>query len=114
MSESRGRNTAAIESMNLATNESKILAVDPKADAGMIMVHPTEMTIQAVDFNYYRHNWRVMDETIKPDIDYLCKIAEGDMAVTARTLDDSRWIVVFISDNGPARFYIYDRNARTA
>ncbi len=114
MSESRGRNTAAIESMNLATNESKVLAVDPKADAGMIMVHPTEMTIQAVDFNYYRHNWRVLDETIKPDIDYLRKIAEGDMAVTARTLDDSRWIVVFISDNGPARYYIYDRNARTA
>ena len=114
MSESRGRNTAAIESMNLATNESKVLAEDPKADAGMIMVHPTEMTIQAVDFNYYRHNWRVMDETIKPDIDYLCKIAEGDMAVTVRTLDDSRWIVVFICDNGPTRYYIYDRNARTA
>ena len=114
MSEGRGRNTAAIESMNLATNEIRVLAVDPKADAGMIMVHPTEMTIQAVDFNYYRHNWMVLDETIKPDIDYLCKIAEGDMAVTARTLDDSRWIVVFISDNGPARYYIYDRNARTA
>jgi dipeptidyl aminopeptidase/acylaminoacyl peptidase len=114
MSESRGRNTAAIESLNLATNTSKVLAVDPKADAGMIMVHPTEMTIQAVDFNYYRHNWKVLDETIKPDIDYLCKIAGGDMAVTARTLDDSRWIVVFISDNGPARYYIYDRNARTA
>jgi dipeptidyl aminopeptidase/acylaminoacyl peptidase len=114
MSESRGRNTAAIESMNLATNESKVLAADPKADAGMIMVHPTEMTIQAVDFNYYRHNWMVLDETIKPDIDYLCKIAGGDMAVTARTLDDSRWIVVFISDNSPARYYIYDRNARSA
>lgn len=82
MSESRGRNTAAIESINLATNESKVLAEDPKADAGMIMVHPTEMTIQAVDFNYYRHNWRVMDETIKPDIDYLCKIAAALAGMT--------------------------------
>jgi len=77
MSEGRGRNTAAIESMNLATNEIRVLAVDPKADAGMIMVHPTEMTIQAVDFNYYRHNWMVLDETIKPDIDISARSPRG-------------------------------------
>jgi dipeptidyl aminopeptidase/acylaminoacyl peptidase len=55
-----------------------------------------------------------LDESIKKDIDYLHKVMEGDVAVYARTKDDSRWIVVFISDNGPARYYIYDRNVRTA
>jgi dipeptidyl aminopeptidase/acylaminoacyl peptidase len=114
MSEGRGRNTAAIESMNLVTGEIKVLAEDPKTDPGTIMVHPTEKTIQAVDFNYYRQNWTILDESIKPDIDYLHKISDGDVAVYARTLDDSRWIVVFISDNDPARYYVYDRNARTA
>ncbi len=67
-----------------------------------------------MDFNYYRHNWTILDKSIKPDIEYLHKVDDGDMAVTARTLDDSRWIVAFISDNGPARYYIYDRNAKTA
>ncbi len=52
--------------------------------------------------------------SIKPDIEYLHEVHEGDLAVTARTLDDSRWIVAFISDNGPVRYYIYDRNARAA
>jgi dipeptidyl aminopeptidase/acylaminoacyl peptidase len=114
MSNSRGRNTAAIESLNLATDEIKVLALDSKADPGMLMIHPTRITIQAVDFNHYRHNWTILDGSIKPDIDYLRKINEGDLAVTARTLDDSRWIVAFINDNGPVRYYIYDRNTRAA
>ncbi len=114
ISEGRGRNTAAIESLNLATNEIKVLAEDPKADPDMMMVHPTEKTIQAVDFNYYRQNWTILDESIRPDIDYLHKVNEGDVAVYARTLDDSRWLVIFIVDNGPARYYVYDRKARTA
>jgi dipeptidyl aminopeptidase/acylaminoacyl peptidase len=114
ISNGRGRNTAAIESLNLVTGEKEVLAEDPKADPGMMMIHPSEKIIQAVDFNYYRHNWTILDESIQPDIEYLHKVNEGDLAVTARTLDDSRWIVAFISDNGPARYYIYDRNARAA
>jgi dipeptidyl aminopeptidase/acylaminoacyl peptidase len=114
MAEGRERNTAAIESLNLVTGEIKVLAEDPNVDPGTTMIHPTEKTIQAVDFNYYRQNWTILDESIRPDIEYLGKVAEGDVAVYARTLDDSRWIVVFIVDNGPARYYVYDRDARTA
>lgn len=114
MSNGRGRNTAAIESHNLVTGEIKFLVEDPKADPGMMLIHPTEMTIQAVDFNYYRHNWTILDESIQPDIEYLHKVNDGDMAVTARTLDDSIWIVAFICDNGPVQYYIYERNARAA
>ncbi len=62
ISNSRGRNTAAIESMNLDTGEMEVLAEDPKADPGMMLIHPTEKTVQAVDFNYYRRNWTVLDE----------------------------------------------------
>ena len=114
MYESRGRNTAAIVSLNLSTNETRVLAEDPKADPGMMLIHPTEMTIQAVDFNYYRQNWTILDGSIQQDIEYLHQVGDGDMAVTSRTLDDSLWIVAFIRDNGPARYYIYDRKAKIA
>ena len=114
MAEGRGRNTAAIESLNLVTGEVKVLAEDPRVDPGMMMVHPVEKTIQAVDFNYDRQNWTILDKSIKPDIDYLHKVADGDVAVYARTQDDSRWIVVYIVDNGPARYYLYNRTAKTA
>jgi len=114
MAAGRGRNTAAIESLNLVTGEVKVLAEDPWVDPGMMMVHPVEKTIQAVDFNYDRQNWTILDKSIKPDIDYLHKVADGDVAVYARTQDDSRWIVVYIIDNGPARYYLYNRTAKTA
>ncbi len=114
MAEGRGRNTAAIESLNLETGEVKVLAEDPRVDPGMMMVHPVEKTIQAVDFNYDRQNWTILDKSIKPDIDYLRKVADGDVAVYARTQDDNRWIVVYIIDNGPARYYLYNRTVKTA
>ncbi len=114
IAEGRGRNTAAIESLNLTTGEVKVLAEDSRVDPGMMMVHPVEKTIQAVDFNYDRQNWTIIDKSIKPDIDYLHNVADGDVAVYARTQDDSRWIVVYIIDDGPARYYLYNRNARTA
>ena len=114
ISDGRGRNTGAIESLNLVTGEIKVLAEDPKADPGMILIHPTEKTIQAVDFNYYRQNWTILDESIQPDIEYLRTVDDGEVYVEGRTLDDSRWIVAFYNDIGPACYYIYDRNASTA
>ncbi len=114
MSECRDRNTAAIESMNLVTGEIEVLAENSRADPDMVMIHPTELTIQAVDFNYYRHNLTVLDRSIKADFDYLHTVNDGDVAVNSRALDDSCWMVEFICDNGPDRYYVYDRNARTA
>ena len=114
MAEGRGRNTAAIESLNLVTKEVKILAEDQRVDPGIMMFHPVEETIQAVDFNYDRQNWTILDKSIKPDIDYLRKVAKGDLFVNVRTQDDSRWIVVYVMDDGPARYYLYNRNAKTA
>src|SRR6266705_3267750 len=36
-------------------------------------------------------------------------VADGDITVTSRTLDDRQWIVAFLMDNGPVRYYHYDR-----
>ena len=114
MSDSRGRDTAAIKSLNLVTDEVKVLAEDPKADPGMVLIHPTEKTIQAVDFYYYRQNWTILDGSIQKDIEYLRTIDDGDVYVCDRTLNEIQSIVAFIHDDGPARYYIYDRNTSTA
>jgi len=107
--DSRERNTAALTTIDLGTGKQTLLAQDPRADIGGALVHPTEKTIQAVSFTYERTEWKVLDEAIKPDLDYLKTVADGEIQITGRTLDDKRWTVAFLMDNGPARFYIYDR-----
>ncbi len=114
MLDSRGRNTAALKSVNLKTGETKLVAENPKADISGVIAHPTEKTIQAVSYTYTKTEWQILDESIRPDLDYLKTIADGEIQITSRTLDDKRWTVAFIMDNGPARFYLYDREPRKA
>jgi dipeptidyl aminopeptidase/acylaminoacyl peptidase len=112
--DSRGRDTAALKSYNLKTGEEKLIAENDMADIAGVMAHPTEKTIQAVSFNYDRNRWQILDDSIKADIDYLNSVADGELIVTSRTLDDKFWNVAFMMDDGPVQFYIYDRDAKKA
>ena len=114
MIDSRGRNTAAMTTLDLATGAAAVLAEDPRADVAGALLHPTEETIQAVSFTYARTEWKVLDPAIQGDLDYLKTVAAGDLLVTSRTLDDRLWTVAFLLDNGPARSYLYDRSKKQA
>jgi len=114
MIDSRGRNTAALMAVNLNTGEKKLIFENEKADLSDIMVHPTEKTIEAAASDYLRTEWEILDESIKPDIEYLKGITEGDMSVTDRSLDDNFWAVSYVIDDGPVNYYLYDRAAKKA
>jgi dipeptidyl aminopeptidase/acylaminoacyl peptidase len=114
MQDSRGRDTGALYSIDLATRARKLIVEDPRADLGGILRHPTEFTLQAVSFDYTRIEWTVLDESIRGDFDYLKTVADGELIVASRTLDDQMWTVAYMMDNGPIRSYLYDRKARKA
>jgi dipeptidyl aminopeptidase/acylaminoacyl peptidase len=73
------------------------------------MSHPTENTIQAVSFDYDRLRWQFFDKGVEADFAHLKNVADGDITIVSRTLDDRQWIVAFLMDNGPVRYYHYDR-----
>lgn len=114
MIDSRGRNTAALTSVDLKTNQKKILAEDPKADISDIMMHPTEKTIEAAAVEYLRTEWKILDDNIKSDLEYLKSVTDGDINVTSRTLNDNFWTVSYVVDDGPVRYYLYDRAKKKA
>ena len=114
MTDSRGRNTAVLKSMDLDNGAETVLAADSRSDAGGVMVHPTEKTVQAVSFTYERKRWEVLDESVAGDLEYLATVAPGDVEVVGRTLDDSCWIVAYLLDDGPVRYYRYLRERREA
>lgn len=114
MTDSRGRDTSALVALNVETGEKTILAFDEKSDVDGVVVHPVEKRVQAVAFNYERRRWDVVDDSIKSDFSYLEKVSEGDFDLTSRTLRDDKWMVSFMVDDGPARYYLYDRDAGEA
>lgn len=110
--DSRNRDTGAFFSWNLKTGQQTLIAQDAKCDVGQIMEHPTEKTIQAVGFIYDRKRWEFKDPEVKADFEILSKVVDGDVNVSSRTLDDSQWIVSYLLDNGPVRFYHFDRKTK--
>ncbi|PKN59362.1 MAG: S9 family peptidase [Deltaproteobacteria bacterium HGW-Deltaproteobacteria-14] len=112
--DSRGRDTGALFSVNLATGKAKLLAEDARADVGSVMTHPTKNTVQAVSFDYDKVSWKVLDRTIQKDFDALAEVAPGDFSVASRTLDDKTWVVAFRSDVQPASYYLWNRRAKRA
>ena len=112
--DSRDRNTGALYSVDIATGEKTLIAEHEKADVDEIIAHPTKKTVQAVGFTYARREWKVLDEGIEADLDYLESVEDGELLVTSRTLDDALWTVAFVLDNGPVKFYLYDRTNRQA
>ncbi len=113
MIDSRDRDTAALKKVSLAGGEPGLIFETPKADISGVMMHPTEYTIEAVSYNYDRVHWEVMDESVGADLDVLGKVERGEIDVTSRTTDDSIWTVAFTLDNGPVKYYMYDRKTQT-
>jgi len=108
--DSRNRNTGGLFAMDLDSGATKLLADDPRADAGGVIAHPTEKNIQAVSFTYARTKWKVLDDTIQADLDFLRGVEDGELIIADRTLDDRQWIVAYLLDDGPVKTYRYVRS----
>lgn len=112
IADSRERNTSALFAQDLTTGKKTLLAENPKADLSNMLQHPTKKHVQAVSFNYQREEWQILDNDIQADFDYLRGVTDGELMIVNRTLDDSTWIVVYVVDDGPVRYYLYDRTNR--
>ncbi len=114
MIDSRGRDTSALTTINLDTQEQTVIAEDARSDVSDTMLHPTEKTPQAAAFSHQRKEWRILDDSISADLEYLGTVADGEIEVISRTLDDDYWIAAYLLDDGPVRYYRYDRARKRA
>jgi len=112
--DSRDRGTATLFAVDTGSGEQTLIATNARTDVSDVMIHPTEKHVQAVAFTYARKNWQVIDKSIVDDFIYLSVVADGDFEIVSRTLDDRYWMVAYAMDNGPVRYYHYDRTKRNA
>ncbi len=112
--DSRKRNTAALFTLDLESGKQELVAENDRADVGGMLVHPTEKHAQAVSFTYDRNHWHVLDPAIQEDMDYLHSVEDGELSITSRTLDDRLWTAAYVLDNGPVKYYLYDRTRKQA
>jgi dipeptidyl aminopeptidase/acylaminoacyl peptidase len=105
---SLGSNTNRLLLKDLASGEEKVVAENPEVDVGGVLVHPTRHVVQAVDFPAGRQAWTVVDPDVNADFAGIRKLSAGDFSIYNRTRDDGKWLVGFVEDRGPVRFYAWD------
>lgn len=114
LADSRGRNTAGLFLFDLNTGRQSLLAEDPKADFDGMIMHYAKRNAQAAAFTYERRSWKILDNSIAGDIEYLQNLEDGEVEIVSRSLDDRFWVVAYLIDNGPVQYYYYDRDNGTA
>ena len=111
----RNRSTLALVAIDLKSGDKTVVAQDPRVDLwDYFIIHPKEKTVQAVSFNYERMYWQAIDPGLAKDLEYLSTVTDGDFRVVSQTLDNEAWIVAYVMDDGPMRYYYYDRKDGTA
>ena len=110
--DSRGNDTGELKTINLNTGEEKTIAKGTLGEIDGVISHPTENTIQAVSSTYDRTKWEFFDKEVEEDFNRLQKIADGEIKIVSSTLDDRKWLIGMIVDDGPVRYYFYDRDTK--
>ena len=105
-------NAARLVDIEVATGEMEVLSEDPQYDATGVWVHPTTREPEAVMFLRDRVGYEVLADDVFEDMDKIRSIHPGDPV--RESTDDSNqvWVLGFTADNGPVRYYAYDRRTR--
>ena len=112
---SLGSDTTRLQRLDLATGEVlEEIAHDPRVDVGSIEIKDAGNVIQAVEFNYLKPEWKVVDPAIAADFEYLATVHEGAFSVVSRTRDDDLWMVAYEDDDRPLAYYLYRRPDKKA
>jgi dipeptidyl aminopeptidase/acylaminoacyl peptidase len=106
--------------------EVEVLAEHPQSDVledflafpdyrPLVMTSPATHAVQAVAFEYLKPQWIVLDPAVKADFDQFEKEHGGSFAVViSRDQADLKWVIAENRNDGPLRFYLYDRTTKQA
>jgi dipeptidyl aminopeptidase/acylaminoacyl peptidase len=106
--------TTELYSLNLDAKTRQVLSRSDEVDIGPVLIHPTQHHVQAVGYNLHRLKWTVLDKAIAADIDVLGEVHPGELNIVSRDRADQIWLVAYLSDQAPVRYYHYDRKEKKA
>ena len=108
-----GRDKAALLAMDWQTGTEKVLAEHPKADISRILYNPETDVVEAAGAEHLNVDWIPLNERIAGDLKLLHGLLPGNVDITDRTRDDTRWIVASSAAESPSTYHLYERDKGT-
>ncbi len=112
--DARDANTSCLIRLDLANGHRDVIAADPQYDISTVLVHPDTHAPQAALFSRVRTEWLILDDTLCADLAAMQLLNPGNLSVVSRDDADRTWTIGFTTDNGPAAYYAFDRETKTA
>ncbi len=109
---SEDANAARLAWLDLSTGARTVVAEDPQYDVGGVRVHPDTIEVEFVTFVKDRVEHVVLDPAVAPDVEGITALDDGDWALQGADHADRTWLVSFTLDDGPVRYWSWDRDAR--
>jgi dipeptidyl aminopeptidase/acylaminoacyl peptidase len=107
--DSRDFNCSRLVKINIENGESEVIFADPEYDINFVMTDQDNYEAQLVSISKARNETIVLDQSIKEDVEIVSSFNPGDFVIYARDNSDTKWVIGFTEDNGPASFYFYNR-----
>jgi len=115
ISSSLGFDTQRLVKFDVETGkELAVIAYDPRCDIGDVVIHQDTHEPQAIQFDYLKPEWHVIDQSLTADFEALKKNHPGVFFISSKDLDDKNWIVGYYVDDGPVVYYAYNREKKAA
>lgn len=107
-------NTSRLMEVQLDTGVINVIVEDNQYDVDQVLVNPVTRRLEAALVVRMRSEWQLVDCSLQLDFDVLRQTCDGDFIIENRDATGRRWIVSFVIDDGPTRYYIYDSLTRRA
>jgi len=105
-------NAARLLWLDLATGAREVLAEDPQYDVGDVAIHADTHEPRVVLFVKDRHELHVLDPAVADDVAGISALDDGDWWFAGSDDADRTWLVSFTLDDGPVRYWSWDRDTR--
>ena len=107
--------TTRLVEKSLKSGAERLLASSETSDLWNTLGAPRRRTLRAASFDVDgRFDWQAVEPSFKPELDALKAAIHGEIEVTSMDGADTKWIVVENRDQGPRRYFLWDRKAKKA
>ena len=106
---SLGANAGRLVRIDCTSGDIDVIAGDPTYDITAVRLDPDTREPQVVVFLRDRADYRVLDPAVADDVEALLGLSPGDPFLVGHDDTDRVWLVAYTLDDGPVRYYAWDR-----
>ncbi|KKP29472.1 MAG: Peptidase S9 prolyl oligopeptidase active site domain protein [candidate division TM6 bacterium GW2011_GWF2_30_66] len=110
--DSRDSDTTRLVKINFKTGKTEVVFSDLNYDFDDIIKNQDTNELLAGYYQKEKKEWIFFNKKFESDMKLAMKLDTGDISLQSRDSQDKKWIIVFIKDNGPISYWLFDRETK--